>query len=81
MKKFHLNVTSKDGELYNGKVDMVVAPGSEGQLGILAGHTPFISPLKEGRIQIKREGDTEKSFDVTGGFIEVSEERVNILIK
>lgn len=81
MKKFHLNITSKDSELFDGEVDMVIVPGSEGELGILADHTPFISPVKEGRVRIKRQGYPEQTFDTKSGFVEVSEQGVTILVK
>lgn len=59
-------------------VDMVVAPGAEGQLGILPRHAPLFSLLAGGELRIKR-GTDQEILTVFGGFLEVSNNRVLIL--
>lgn len=59
-------------------VDMVVAPGSDGSLGILPQHAPLISTLAAGELRVKK-GGTEQSFVVFGGFIEVTPDKVIVL--
>ena len=59
-------------------VDMVVAPGSEGSLGILPSHAPLISLLSEGELRVIK-NPSEESLVVFGGFIEVLDDRVVIL--
>jgi len=60
-------------------VDMVVIPGSEGEMGVLAGHAPIISSLRPGVIR-SYEGDSiTKRTLVSGGFAEVTAERCTIL--
>jgi F-type H+-transporting ATPase subunit epsilon len=59
-------------------VDMVVAPGSEGTIGILPSHAALISLLAEGELRVTK-GGTEESIVVFGGFIEVLDDRVAIL--
>jgi F-type H+-transporting ATPase subunit epsilon len=59
-------------------VDMVVAPGSDGTLGILPKHAPLISTLAAGELRVKK-GGREESIIVFGGFIEVTPEKVTIL--
>jgi F-type H+-transporting ATPase subunit epsilon len=59
-------------------VDMVVAPGAEGTLGILPNHAALISLLDAGELRIKK-GGSEESIVVFGGFIEVLYNRVIIL--
>ncbi len=59
-------------------VDMVVAPGSEGTLGILPSHASLITLLAHGELRVKQ-GATEESLVVFGGFIEVVDDRVIIL--
>ena len=61
-----------------GQAEIIIAPGEDGELGFLSQHTPILSTLKAGRIQIKQ-GGSYKEFDVDNGFIEVLENRVNIL--
>ena len=59
-------------------VDMVVAPGADGTLGILPKHAPLISTLAAGELRVKK-GGREESIVVYGGFIEVTPEKVTIL--
>lgn len=59
-------------------VDMVVAPGAEGQLGILPRHAPLFSLLAGGELRIKR-GNSQEILTVFGGFLEVANDRVLIL--
>lgn len=59
-------------------VDMVIAPGSDGTLGILPHHAPLISTLAHGELRVKK-GDTEQSLVVFGGFIEVTPDKVIVL--
>ena len=59
-------------------VDMVVAPGGDGSLGILPQHAPLISTLAAGELRIKK-GATEQSIVVFGGFLEVTPTKVIVL--
>jgi F-type H+-transporting ATPase subunit epsilon len=59
-------------------VDMVVAPGSDGVLGILPRHAPLITTLAAGELRVKK-GGREQSLVVFGGFMEVTPEKVIVL--
>jgi F-type H+-transporting ATPase subunit epsilon len=59
-------------------VDMVVAPGSEGVVGILPRHAPLMTTLQPGIIRIKK-GESEEALAVGGGFLQVARDRVLIL--
>ena len=59
-------------------VDVLVAPGSEGQLAILPHHAALMTTLDYGELIFKR-GQTEESFAISGGFMEVRKDRVTIL--
>jgi F-type H+-transporting ATPase subunit epsilon len=59
-------------------VDMVIAPGSSGSLGILPNHAPLISTLSGGELRVKK-GGQEQSMVVFGGFIEVTPDKVIVL--
>ena len=63
------------------EVFMVVVPGTEGDFGVLAGHAPFMSTLRNGDIAIYRSGlgDTPEKIAVEGGFAEVGELGLTIL--
>ena len=79
MAKLEVEIVS--GErivLTESDVDMVVAPGADGVLGILPKHAPLISTLAPGELRAKK-GGREESIIVFGGFIEVTPEKVTIL--
>ncbi len=61
------------------QVDMVVVPGSEGDIGVLPGHTPLITTLRPGLVDIHNDGRITKSLFVTGGFAEATPERCMVL--
>jgi F-type H+-transporting ATPase subunit epsilon len=71
-------VTGESVILTESDVDMVVAPGGDGALGILPGHAPLISTLAAGELRVKK-GNREDSIVVFGGFIEVTPEKVIVL--
>jgi F-type H+-transporting ATPase subunit epsilon len=76
--KLHFSLVSPERELFAGAVDQVDAPGSEGDFGVLAGHAPFMTTLKEGRVKAYDEGD-ERVYEVRGGFADVTAEGLTIL--
>ena len=76
--KLHFSLVSPERELFSGEVDQVDAPGSEGDFGVLAGHSPFMTTLKEGRVKAY-DGDETLVFDVRGGFADVTPEGLTIL--
>ena len=71
-------IVSQDRIVYEGDADIVIVPGSLGEMGILPGHAPLLSSLELGVIRVKI-GETEEVFTVTGGFIEVQPEIVTIM--
>jgi F-type H+-transporting ATPase subunit epsilon len=70
-EKFRFSLVSPERELFSGDVDQVDAPGSEGDFGVFAGHAPFMTTLKEGRVHVRSDG-RELAFDVKGGFADVT---------
>jgi len=74
----NLQIITAEGQLYSGEVDEIVAPGSEGELGILPNHASLLTLLKPGELRIKIGSDVE-SFVVGGGFIEVLGNEVTVL--
>ena len=77
-EKLHFSLVSPERELYSGEVDQVDAPGSEGAFGVLVGHAPFMTTLREGRIHV-RTGQSELVYDVKGGFADVTPQGLTIL--
>lgn len=74
----HVEVVTAERELFNGEADMVVAPGTEGMLGILPRHAALLTTLKTGEMRIKL-NDAEEPLFISGGFLEVSNNRVTVL--
>ena len=77
-EKLHFSLVSPERELFSGEVDQVDASGTEGDFGVLAGHAPFMTALKEGRVTVYNENQ-KKVFDVRGGFADVTPEGFTIL--
>ncbi|HEX3700515.1 MAG TPA: ATP synthase F1 subunit epsilon [Phenylobacterium sp.] len=77
-EKLHFSLVSPQRELFSGAVDQVDAPGSEGDFGVLAGHAPFMTALKEGQVRVHNEGKVT-AFDVRGGFADVTPDGFTIL--
>ena len=61
-------------------VHMVVVPGTEGEFGVLEGHAPFMSTIRDGAVKVyKTEGGVPEEIIVQGGFAEVTPTRVTVL--
>lgn len=79
MDKLHLEIVTPEKLIYSDDVDMVVVPGSEGDLGILPHHIALFTKIKPGEIKIKK-GEIEDYLAATGGFLDVAGDgRVTIL--
>jgi F-type H+-transporting ATPase subunit epsilon len=71
-------IVSQDRALFSGPVDMVIAPGSEGEMGILPNHAPLLTSLAQGFLRV-RHGGQEEVFVVAGGVMEVRPTMVTVL--
>jgi F-type H+-transporting ATPase subunit epsilon len=77
--KLHFSLVSPARELFSGEVDHVIAPGTDGEFGVLAHHAPFMTTLKNGVVRVL-EGDTVKMrIFVRGGFADVTSAGLTIL--
>lgn len=73
MKKLHLNIVSPEKEIYDGEVESVTLPGTIGTFTILPQHAPIVSSLVSGTVTYVIEGAEEASFNIQGGFVEMSD--------
>ncbi len=73
-----LDIVTAERVVFSEDVDVVIAPGVAGQLGILPHHAPLMTTLQPGELRIKK-GNEEIVMVVTGGFLEVRPDRVIIL--
>ena len=78
MASIRLDIVTAERAVFSGDVDVVVAPGVEGQLGILPHHTPLMTTLQAGELRARKGGE-EFSLVISGGFLEVRPDRVIVL--
>lgn len=76
---FTLSIVTPERRYYEGPVRTLVVPGTEGYLGILSNHAPLITALQNGYIELRDADDKLQIMAVSGGFLEVSENRATIL--
>ena len=75
----HCDIVSAEGEIFSGLVEMVIAHGELGDLGIALGHAPLITNLKPGPIRLIKQGGETQVFYISGGFLEVQPNMVKVL--
>jgi len=78
MSPLRLEIVTAEQSVFSDDVDVVVAPGIEGELGILPHHAPLLTILQPGELRIKKQGE-EISMVLSGGFLEVMRNKVLIL--
>jgi F-type H+-transporting ATPase subunit epsilon len=79
MLRLHCQVLTAERSVFDGEVDMVVAPGTEGQLGILPNHAPLITALTYGELIIHRADQGDEFIAIGGGFMEAGPDHVTVL--
>ena len=80
MADLHFELVTPDRQVMSEDVHMVVVPGSEGESGIMAGHAPYMTVLKDGEIAIYRTASAQpEKIAVTGGFAEVGDRGLTVL--
>ena len=80
MADLHFELVTPEKLVRSDEVHMVVVPGSEGEFGVMAGHAPFMTTLKDGELKVfKTAGSAPESIKVSGGFAEVGEKGLVVL--
>lgn len=77
-EKLTFNLVSPESELYSGAVDEVIIPGSEGEIGVLAKHSPLMTTLFPGMLVIRDNGSDTRIY-VQGGFADITPEGLTVL--
>ena len=77
--QFDLSILTPERSVFEGPVEYVQVPGSEGYLGVLAHHAALVTALGEGTLTVRRPGGDEQVWRVSGGFFEVAEGRATVL--
>jgi len=75
----HCDIVSAEEEIFSGLVEMVVAAGSEGDVGIAYGHAPLLTGLQPGPIRVIKQDGEEEVYYVSGGYLEVQPYHVTVL--
>ena len=75
----HCDVVSAEEKIYSGLVEMLIANGTEGELGIQPGHAPLLTALKPGPVRFFKQGGEEEIIFVSGGYLEVQPSIVTLL--
>ncbi len=79
-KTFHLTIAKVGENLFDGEALSVSLPGRDGVFQVLAEHEAFVSPLKEGKIEIKSAEGEIKTVAITSGIAEVSHNQTTVLL-
>ncbi|GAX89611.1 F0F1 ATP synthase subunit epsilon [Effusibacillus lacus] len=79
MKTVPLEIVTPERIVFSDDVQMVIARGGAGDVGILPGHTPLVTTLKISAVRLKLKDGSEQHVAVTGGFLEVKPQKVTIL--
>jgi len=76
----HFELVTPEKLIRSEDVHMVVVPGTEGDFGVLEGHAPFMSTIRDGAIQVYRtNGSTPETIAIRGGFAEVNARGLTVL--
>jgi len=76
---FQLAILTPEQSVFEGEVEYVEAPGSEGYFGVLAHHAAMVTALGEGTLQVRYAGGKEERWPLKGGFFEVSDNKATVL--
>lgn len=75
----HLDIVSAESQIFSGLVELVVATGELGEIGIIPGHAPLLTVLKPGEVRITLPGGEQEIYYVQGGMLEVQPDSVTVL--
>ncbi len=81
MSLVKLDIVSPRRLLYSKDVKMVIARAKSGEIGIMPGHIPILATLEPGVMRVKLDNDSEEKIAISGGFLEVSKEKITVLAR
>ena len=79
MAKLKIEIVTAERTVLEAEADLIIAPGTAGQLGLLPRHAPLLPMLEPGEIRLKDGGQDTLSFAVAGGFLEILDNKVIVL--
>jgi len=82
MAKFlNISIVTPEKKIFEGRIFSLMAPGIEGEFGVLPEHTPFSTLLNPGVVNYKKEDGSEEILAVSGGYIEVTRDKIILLVE
>ncbi|WP_435300525.1 F0F1 ATP synthase subunit epsilon [Timonella sp. A28] len=79
MAQLTVDIVAKDRAVWSGAAKVVSAPAADGEIGVLAGHTPILSVLNAGHVRVTDLDGVKHDFEITGGFISVDDNIVSVV--
>ena len=79
MSTYKLTIATPDGNQFQGEAEALFVRGTEGDLAVLAGHTPFITSVQAGKCRLQLPDETEKAATLDGGLLTVGADSVTLL--
>lgn len=76
-----LEILTPEHKVFSGKVYGVQLPGTEGSFEVLENHAPLIASLGKGKMKVIKDKSTTEMYEISGGFVEVLDNKVNVLIE
>lgn len=76
---FRLTIVTAEQSVYDGEIEMLVAPTPDGEIGILTNHHPLVTKLGPGAIRVVKTDKSEEMLFTSGGFLEVNKNKVILL--
>jgi len=73
------DIVSAEQEIFSGLVEMVIAAGTEGDVGVSYGHAPLLTGLQPGPIRVIKQGGEEEIYFISGGYLEVQPYHISVL--
>jgi F-type H+-transporting ATPase subunit epsilon len=77
--RFDLSILTPERAVFEGPVEYVQVSGSEGYLGVFAGHAALVTELAAGTLTVREPGGDDRHWQVSGGFFEVADDRATVL--
>jgi F-type H+-transporting ATPase subunit epsilon len=80
-KLINIDIVTPEKKIFEGKIRGMVAPGIDGEFGVLADHAPFATILAPGVVALNHEDGKTEMMAVSGGYVEVTREKVVLLVE
>ncbi|MEN0129824.1 MAG: F0F1 ATP synthase subunit epsilon [Brevundimonas sp.] len=81
MAELEVDLVATDGKVWTGSARQLIAPAGDGEIGILAGHTPVLTILRPGEIRVyPADGGAIERWQVDGGFLSYDDNRATIVV-